>query len=82
MPIKRKSMLQEQLIEEVKQIPGEKRAEIYDLIHYFRLGLVQENQIEHINQRSIGLVKGQVAIPVNFFEPLLDDILDAFKDRK
>jgi hypothetical protein len=32
-------MLQEQLIEEIKQIPNEKLAEIYDLIHYFRLGL-------------------------------------------
>lgn len=28
-------MLQEQLIEEIKQIPNEKLAEIYDLIHYF-----------------------------------------------
>ncbi len=37
-------MLQEQLIEEIKQIPNEKLAEIYDLIHYFRLGLAQENQ--------------------------------------
>lgn len=30
-------MLQEQLIEEIKQIPNEKLAEIYDLIHCFRL---------------------------------------------
>jgi hypothetical protein len=37
-------MLQERLIEEIKQIPNEKLAEIYDLIHYFRLGLAQEKQ--------------------------------------
>jgi len=33
--------LQTQLIEEIKQIPSDKLAEIYDLIHYFRLGLNQ-----------------------------------------
>ena len=37
-------MLQEQLIEEIKQIPSEKLADIYNLIHYFRLGLAQEKK--------------------------------------
>ena len=32
-------MLQEQIIAELKQIPEEKLAEIYDLMHFFRLGL-------------------------------------------
>ena len=36
--------LQTQLIEEIKQIPTDKLAEIYDLIHYFRLGLSQAKQ--------------------------------------
>jgi len=36
-------MLRKQLIEEIEQIPSDKIAEIYDLIHYFRLGLAQEN---------------------------------------
>ncbi len=36
--------LQAQLIEEIKQIPSDKLAEIYDLIHYFRLGLSQAPQ--------------------------------------
>mgnify|MGYP003396068742 CR=1 FL=1 len=31
-------MLQEKIIAEIKQIPDEKLAEIYDLVHYFRLG--------------------------------------------
>lgn len=75
-------MLHEQLIEEIKQIPSEKLAEIYDLIHYFRLGLAQENQLENISQRPIGLAKGQVAIPASFFEPLPNDMLDAFEGRK
>jgi hypothetical protein len=75
-------MLQEQLIEEIKQIPNEKLAEIYDLIHYFRLGLILEKQADNISRRPIGLAKGQVEIPVSFFEPLPDDILDAFEGRK
>lgn len=75
-------MLQEQLIEEIKQIPNEKLAEIYDLIHYFRLGLRQERQTESISQRPIGLAKGQLEIPVSFFEPLPDDMLDAFEGIK
>jgi hypothetical protein len=35
-------ILKKQLIEEIEQIPDNKIAEIYDLIHYFRLGLAQE----------------------------------------
>lgn len=37
-------MLQEQIFEEIKQIPSEKLPEIYDLIHYFRVGLMHETQ--------------------------------------
>jgi hypothetical protein len=75
-------MLQEQLIDEIKQIPNEKLAEIYDLIHSFRLGLMQERQTESISQLPIGLAKGQFEIPASFFEPLPDDILDAFEGIK
>lgn len=39
-------MLQDQIIAEINQIPSEKLPEIYDLIHYFRLGLMQEQQPE------------------------------------
>lgn len=39
--------LQTKLIEEIKQIPNDKLAEIYDLIHYFRLGLKQEIQTQN-----------------------------------
>lgn len=51
-------MLQEQLIGEINQIPSEKLKEVYDLIHYFRLGLAQEKHMESISLRSIGLAKG------------------------
>jgi hypothetical protein len=35
-------ILQEQLFEEIALIPAEKYTEIYDLLHYFRLGLIQD----------------------------------------
>lgn len=75
-------MLQEQIIAEIKQIPDEKLAEIYDLIHYFRLGLVQEKQTLPIKQRPIGLAKGQVQIPASLFKSLPNEILDAFERVK
>lgn len=75
-------MLQDQIIAEIKQIPDEKLLEIYDLIHYFRLGLSQERSVEPIKQRPIGLAKGLLQIPADFFEPLPDDLLDAFEGRQ
>jgi len=32
-------MLQQQIMQEIKDIPDDKLVEIYDIIHYFRLGL-------------------------------------------
>ncbi len=37
-------MHREQIIEELGQIPEPKMAELYDLIHYFRLGLQSEKK--------------------------------------
>jgi hypothetical protein len=37
-------LLQEQIIKEINGIPPEKLSELYDLIHYFRLGLQHERQ--------------------------------------
>jgi hypothetical protein len=39
-------ILQQQIMQELQYIPEHKLAEIYDLIHYFRLGLVQEKNTE------------------------------------
>ena len=74
-------MLQEQIIEEIKQIPDDKLVEIYDLIHYFRLGVTQAKQgRKHaIKQRPIGLSKEKFQVPDSFFEPLSTDMLDAFE---
>jgi hypothetical protein len=37
-------MLHEQVIAEIKQIPNDKLIDVYQLIHYFRLGLLHEQQ--------------------------------------
>lgn len=73
-------MRQEQIINEIKQIPSEKLAEVYDLIHYFRLGLKHEaNALP--KQRPIGLAKEIFRMPDSFFEPLPDEVLDAFEEK-
>ena len=76
-------ILQEQIIEEIKQIPNDKLVEIYDLIHYFRLGVAQEEQSQKITvkQRPIGLSKGKFQVPESFSEPLSDEMLDAFEGK-
>jgi hypothetical protein len=76
-------MLQEQLFEEIKQIPSEKLTKIYDVIHYFKLGLKQEILSSRtIKQRPIGLAKDQFTVPASFFDELPDDMLNAFEDIK
>jgi len=42
-------MLQDQVIAEIKQIPADKLMEVYQLIHYFRLGLLHEQQQSQSN---------------------------------
>ena len=73
-------MIQEQLIEEIKLIPEDRLTEIYDLIHYFRLGLKQDATVAPIkSERPIGLAKGSFQVPASFFEPLPADLVDAFE---
>lgn len=76
-------ILQDQIIEEIKQIPSDKLVEIYDLVHYFRLGVTQEKQSQKISvkQRPIGLSKGKFQVPASFFEPITDEMLDAFEGK-
>jgi hypothetical protein len=46
------------------------------------LGLAQETSTSQtIQQRPIGLAKEQFTVPVGFFDPLPDDILDAFEGQ-
>jgi len=66
-------MLQQQIMQEIKDIPDDKLAEIYDIIHYFRLGLQKEQQRE----RQPGLLKGQLGDA--FFDDLPEDELSSWE---
>jgi hypothetical protein len=57
-------MLIQKIVKELQDIPEDKLAEIYDLIHYFRLGLGREQS----QPRTPGLLTGQLGDA--FFEPL------------
>ena len=76
-------MIQDQLIDEIKLIPQDRLAEVYDLIHYFRLGLKQDATVAPIksekSDRPIGLAKGSFQVPTSLFEPLPAELLDTFE---
>ena len=62
-------MLIQRIMQELQEIPEDKLAEIYDLIHNFRLGLDKEPQ----QPRKPGLIEGSVDDA--FFEPLPEEEL-------
>ncbi|MBE8999139.1 hypothetical protein IQ274_13175 [Nostoc sp. LEGE 12447] len=66
-------MLIQKIVQELQDIPEDKLVELYDLIHYFRLGLSQE----HTQLRTPGLLKGQLGDA--FFEPLPEDELQQWE---
>jgi hypothetical protein len=66
-------MLIDQIVEELQNIPEEKLPEIYDLIHYFRLGLAQQK----LQPRTPGLLTGKLGDA--FFEPLPEEELQAWE---
>jgi hypothetical protein len=48
-------LLEEQVIAEIKQIPSDKLLDVYQLIHYFRLGLLHEQQSQAENNNLYAL---------------------------
>lgn len=62
-------MLIQKIFQELQDIPEDKLAEIYNLIHYFRLGLGREQA----QPRSPGLLPGKLGDA--FFKPLLEEEL-------
>ncbi|WP_309745135.1 hypothetical protein [Chamaesiphon sp. OTE_20_metabat_361] len=66
-------MLIHKIYQELQDIPEDKLAEIYDLIHYFRLGLEQEQ----IQPRIPGLLTGTLGD--DFFEPLSEEELQQWE---
>ena len=57
-------MLQEQIINEINHIPSDKLNELYDLIHYFRLGLLYEQQ--ELNTKKAYPLRG---VKIRYEEP-------------
>jgi hypothetical protein len=66
-------MLIQKIVQELQDIPEEKLAELYDLIHYFRLGLGREDS----QPRTPGLLTGQLGDA--FFEPLPEEELQKWE---
>jgi hypothetical protein len=66
-------MLIQKIYQELQDIPEDKLAEIYDLIHYFRLGLGQEKK----TPRTPGLLIGRLGDA--FFEPLSEEELQEWE---
>lgn len=70
-------MLQEQIINEINNIPSDKLNELYDLIHYFRLGLLYEQQEKNTkNAYPLRGVKIRYEEP---FEPVAVDDWEVLK---
>ena len=73
-------MLLQQIIQELQALPEDKLAEIYDLIHHYRLGLTQasdEPAEGEVKRRTPGLLKGHVGDA--FFEPMTEEELQEWE---
>ena len=74
-------MLLQQIMQELQALPEDKLAEIYNLIHYYRLGLTQASDAlpaESNNApRTPGLLKGHVGDA--FFEPMTEEELQEWE---
>jgi hypothetical protein len=66
-------MLIQKIYQELQDVPEDKLAEIYDLIHYFCLGLRQKQK----QPRTPGLLTGTLSDA--FFEPLPDEELQQWE---
>lgn len=66
-------MMIQKIIQELQDIPEEKLAELFCVIHYFRLGLSQDAS----QPRTPGLLTGKLGDA--FFEPLPEDELQQWE---
>ncbi len=51
-------LLQQQIIDEIQSIPESKLAEVYDLIHYFRLGIQHEAEQSKKTEKDLYPLRG------------------------
>jgi len=73
-------MLAKEIIKEINLIPTTKLPEVYDFIHYFRIGIEQSQQIHQHSlstPRQAGILKGKLGKA--FFKPLPEEELKAWE---
>lgn len=74
-------MLLQQIMQELQALPEDKLAEIYDLIHYFRLGLTQARDqspaASEAKPRTPGLLNFKLGDA--FFEPMSEEELQEWE---
>ena len=63
-------MLQEKILKELERIPETKLAELYDIIHYFRLGLEQEAR----ENPTMKLAGAWADMSDDLFESLMNEV--------
>lgn len=63
-------MLQDKILAELKRIPETKLAELYDIIHHYRLDLEREQQ----ENSTMKLAGTWADMPAEQFQSLLDEI--------
>ncbi len=51
---------------------------VQQVIHAIEMQLIKESVLKVKKQRPIGLAKGTFTVPDSFFEPLPDDLINAF----
>ncbi len=66
-------MLAQKIMQELQGLPSDKLAEIYDLIHYFRLGLSKTDD----QPRTPGILSGKLSD--SFFDPLPEEELQQWE---
>jgi hypothetical protein len=66
-------MIIQKIIDELNEIPEDKLDQIYELIHYFRLGINEQTD----QPRIPGLLKGKLGEA--FFEPLPEEELQQWE---
>jgi hypothetical protein len=74
------AMLAEEIVKEINLIPTTKLLEVYDFIHYFRIGIEQSQQVYQNNlsiPRQAGILNGKLGQA--FFEPLPEEELKAWE---
>jgi hypothetical protein len=73
-------MLLQQIIQELQALPEDKLAEIYHLIHYYRLGLTQDRDgpaESEAKPRTPGLLNFKLGDA--FFEPMTEEELQEWE---